>query len=278
MANEKVIYRPGRIQTLTAEQEIILKRTWAYIMKYTGYHLDIDNEDLPYNECFVASTSTQRYGYSNSGPIPLRRTASRTSFTSSKAAQSTMSRRRSLFGSKRETPTTNEGPRPDSRRLRQIQTQSSKERYYPIEIPSQVVYDIYGHYYKSSFEYSEDSTENESDSCFGDTDNESIESFVTASTSFTAFDFSPHYTNGSTKKDQASIFSDIFEERRRVLPKHHSTFLPSMSNYDPTTIHKGMFGGARNDLIDNLVLRYVRARKWDVDKAIAMLFKTLDWR
>ncbi|KAG7806474.1 hypothetical protein KL921_004871 [Ogataea angusta] len=34
----------------------------------------------------------------------------------------------------------------------------------------------------------------------------------------------------------------------------------------------------RHDTPDNLLLRFVRARKWDVDKSLAMIANTMDWR
>lgn len=56
MSNKQVIYRPGRIQAQNAEQEILFKQFWAYLLRYFGYYLEIDNQDLRYKQSFIASS------------------------------------------------------------------------------------------------------------------------------------------------------------------------------------------------------------------------------
>ncbi|OUM53493.1 hypothetical protein BVG19_g2780 [[Candida] boidinii] len=47
---------------------------------------------------------------------------------------------------------------------------------------------------------------------------------------------------------------------------------------DRDTTRKALFKFLRQDTPDNLLLRFVRARKWDVDKSLVMLSNTLQWR
>ena len=135
---EKVRYRPGRYQVLTGEQEILLKQTLAYVFKYFGYDIDIDPEDLKYKECFIASTSTTQLDESQLAPISLANMITKAS-TSGKST--TSSKRRGFFRKHIEE----DSPPHDSRRMLQIQTQSSQERYYPVITPSQKFYEVFGH-------------------------------------------------------------------------------------------------------------------------------------
>lgn len=43
-------------------------------------------------------------------------------------------------------------------------------------------------------------------------------------------------------------------------------------------MNKAFWGFLRQDTPDNLVLRFVRARKWDVDKSLVMMTDTMKWR
>ena len=54
------------------------------------------------------------------------------------------------------TGTAQGSPPANSKRMIQIQTQSSSERYVPVDIASDEYYAIYAHHHKSSYEYSDD--------------------------------------------------------------------------------------------------------------------------
>ncbi len=51
-----------------------------------------------------------------------------------------------------------------------------------------------------------------------------------------------------------------------------------MSDKSPETFRKGLWGFILSDHPDALVLRFLRARKWDVEKAMAMLVSAVNWR
>lgn len=53
---------------------------------------------------------------------------------------------------------------------------------------------------------------------------------------------------------------------------------PHLAKLSPTDIHNALIFFARNDLLDNGLLRYVRARKFHHSEALKMVTKSLDWR
>lgn len=276
MTIQSVKYRPGRYQVLTAEQEIVLKQTWAYILKYLGYEINIDDEDLKYKECFIASTTTEIRDVSQLAPLPLTSVMTKVSQNSKVSTK----KRGGLFRGKKQVEVTSvDSPSPDSRRMRQIQTQSSQERYYPVATPSQQFYDLYGHHYKCSYEYADDYVEDSDYYNDNDTASQySVDSFVTASTSFDDINFRPALSSGSlrTKVPSTNDYRSTAGKHKSI--HHNPNLLSFFADYNPHDIQRAMVQAARNDLLDNLILRFVRARKWDTEKALQMLFRSLDWR
>ncbi|RLV89954.1 Phosphatidylinositol transfer protein CSR1 [Spathaspora sp. JA1] len=326
-------YRPSRIQTLTAEQEIILKQVWAYIFKYLGYPLDISNSDITYKESFIASTSTQHFDDSQT-IAPLVRVNTRASVTSK---NTTTSNRRSLWSGntkkgKEDNKSTMGGNAGsslpyDSKRMVQIQTQSSLERYVPVDVASDEFYYILAHHYKGAFEYTEDAKLGKGHSDYNyngsiveqvfddDIDSDySVESFVTAATSFTddvghkssngtmsrkesiAYNGGriripgkgskkSHTTSRTTVKSKANshVHVSTIDQFNRTMDMQYTVRsdpspLKSFSRYHARDIHKALQKLGRQDLFDNFILKFVRARKWDTHKALDMLMKSLDWR
>jgi len=62
------------------------------------------------------------------------------------------------------------------------------------------------------------------------------------------------------KYDQAKMFHD------------------ALASQSPETIRAAIWSMVKHDHPDALVLRFLRARKWDVDKALVMLVSTMNWR
>ncbi|KAJ2897841.1 uncharacterized protein MKZ38_004354 [Zalerion maritima] len=55
-------------------------------------------------------------------------------------------------------------------------------------------------------------------------------------------------------------------------------FLETLEKQSPESIRSTIWGMVKHDHPDALVLRFLRARKWDVDKALVMLISTMNWR
>lgn len=55
-------------------------------------------------------------------------------------------------------------------------------------------------------------------------------------------------------------------------------FQEALANQSPESIRDTIWSMVKHDHPDALVLRFLRARKWDVDKALVMLVSTMHWR
>ncbi|SCW01797.1 LAFE_0E07470g1_1 [Lachancea fermentati] len=58
----------------------------------------------------------------------------------------------------------------------------------------------------------------------------------------------------------------------------HSLIHESLKNLKPEEVRENFWDMLRTDYPDNLLLRFLRARKWDTDKAMGMIAHTLHWR
>lgn len=56
--------------------------------------------------------------------------------------------------------------------------------------------------------------------------------------------------------------------------QYHET----LANHSPETIRETIWTMVKHDHPDALLLRFLRARKWDVEKALVMLVSTMNWR
>ncbi|KAK6464603.1 hypothetical protein DFJ63DRAFT_311904 [Scheffersomyces coipomensis] len=275
-----VVYRPARIQTINAEQEIILKQVWANMLKYYDYPIDISNEDLQYGECFIPSTST--VGFEDKSSFhELTRTTTRNSVNSSSSKKTSRSSR-GLFGGKKETKETILSAPVDSKRMHQIQTQSSFEKYRPVTEVNPKFEAVFRGYYKAGMvvkdQESDDYYEDEDD---GYTSDLSLETFVTASTTITDFDgIIPTYNKSKSSSHQNNGYGGNSGHNSYSIAniKPNTSLLPFMAQYKAKNLHNGLYTALRNDLPDNFILRFVRARKWKYDNALQMMFKSLAWR
>lgn len=398
-------YQPGRIQTITSEQEVVLKQVWAYMLKYWGYDVNIGPSDIGFKESYVPSSSSVERSMKGH---QLRKTNTKDStlvpsvvdVTSSK---SVTSKKKGFFG--RSQVHVEKAPPSDSRRLHAIQTKSSSEKFVPVEQPSERMRYIYFNVLKASFD--EKAWESDSDTPramnreaqYQDDDSaslSSLETFITACTSVSDFeedvkagekhcgnvnavgtdDRIEHRAdaNGYSTGTQIRRVSSVYSRKGRIMhprandsdtncstmpaqkrtldPKAisksakkalmtennstsngegamtvaklgqsvhsegkksslppekkqydilpalelnggidralfhtrefdaslHKDILPCLMRYDPVKLHKILLSSTRHALVDNFVLKYIRARKLDYEKAIEMFVRSLDWR
>ena len=52
----------------------------------------------------------------------------------------------------------------------------------------------------------------------------------------------------------------------------------ALANFSPETLRETFWSMVKHDHPDALLLRFLRARKWDVEKALAMMIATMQWR
>ncbi|KAL2751942.1 hypothetical protein ACRALDRAFT_2114838 [Sodiomyces alcalophilus JCM 7366] len=55
-------------------------------------------------------------------------------------------------------------------------------------------------------------------------------------------------------------------------------FLDAIANHTPDTLRATIWNMVKHDHPDALLLRFLRARKWDVEKALIMMISTMNWR
>lgn len=275
--------QPGRIQTLSSEQEIVLKQVWAHFLIYFGYEINFPINELVYPECFVTSLSVQEGGFKGNEGNGLARTSTRGSLNSNlsrKTNGTTSSKKRGFFG-KKKTETQEAAPA-DLKRMQQIQQQSSLEKYHKVteDDISDQNRNLFIHYYRRGAEY-EDDYDSDLENSDDEADNLSLETFVTASTSITdpgiAVEPTPMKSNG-TRNGSSNARSRHHHGSHKNHGKPNPSVSPVMSKYDPIEVHTALFRATRLDLFDNFVLRFVRARKLKLEPALNMMFKSLDWR
>lgn len=242
----KINYRPGRVQTLTPEHEILLKQCWATLLRIWGYDVQISESDIKNRDAFVVSEMVQNMCRdSDAASLKLE-----------------TKKKRGLFSRK---PAASAPVRPVSdKRAKELQNGSS-EKYVTTDVASELTRNVYFNIYKQNYaNYFMDESEIDS------VDVQSIDTFVTATTTFS-----------QTLTDLASLKAD-FGESASVFSSTTALSRPGFRGkyrqYDPLDLHSAMFKVVKNDLVDNFVLRYIRARKCKYEDAMAMLTKTLNWR
>lgn len=273
-------FRPGRIQSINAEQEVILKQVWAYMLRYFGYELNFSEEDMAYKECYISSTRTKELSDSGLSDLNygLTKTNTRNSTSSSHISHKTSASSYSTLSKKKKTGLLRRKDKnepveviyaPDSSaRMRYIQTQSSTEKYSPISIDPKVAF-VYINHHKANFENSEDYMSDNED--YEDEDVQSVSSFVTANTSIDVPDMKQFAS--TTSGDANSPFT---VEPFKVKP--YTSPFNGLNKYDYKKLHRAVTSGVRNDAFDNYLLRFVRARKFQTEPTMQMVCKALDWR
>ncbi|EGV62764.1 phosphatidylinositol transfer protein csr1 [Yamadazyma tenuis] len=279
--------KPGRIQSINADQEIVLKQVWAYIFRFFGYQLEIDDEDLAYKECFVSSTRCTQLTDSGFGGLNygLVRTGTKDSTTSSHISHKTSASTYSTLNKKKKSGILKRGGNKKievqevrapatSKRMKYIQSNSSFEKYTGIAIDPKVAY-VYNNFYKSTFENSEDYMSDNEDYGEVDDDDVSISSFFTAETYVDEPDMKAFVSAVASSMNKSASASYLVEE---IKVKPNTSLVSGINKYDPKRLHPGVFGSLRNDAFDNYILRFVRARKFKTEDSMHMIFKALDWR
>lgn len=249
-----VSYRPGRVQSLTSDQEIVLKQAWAVLLKYWGYEVDLSTQDIHNKQAFVASSVTHSPSL----------TAVSTAISTAELRAKTLKKKKSFFQRKKaeaepETPIS-------TRRQKQL-ANSGSESYVEITEVSKSVQYIFSEHYKEGLHHQEDLEEDTSD----------VESFYSALTTVEVSN--AEETEVKQKTGKVTEESVVVREVSSGLEvQTHQSIFPFMKKYDPKTLHNSMMTFARNDLMDNLVMRYIRARKYLLPDSIKMLANSLDWK
>lgn len=247
----EIKYRPGRIQSLTPDQEIVLKQSWAVLLKYWGYGVEISTADIHSTNAFVASSVT----------LSLSRSETNVSSVSLQK----LKKKKSFFSRKHKAA---EAPAQIStKRANQVEN-GHLETYARVDEVSDRTRHIFLDHYKEGAHHEEVEID-EDDS--GSSDSASIESFVTASSTFATLEEGEQHID--EKQGNETVRATAHYE-----VKPHRDIFPFTRQYDPKLLHNSLMKFPRNDLMDNLLLRYVRARKYVLPDIIKMFTSSLDWK
>lgn len=289
-------YRPGRIQTITGEQEIVLKQVWAHFLRYWGYGIDMTKSELRNTDCFVASVTTEAFGQSNEKHkkhrLSLHSLHSLTSRSKTKSrgknskGKASNSRKLSVLSE------ASEGGARQSRRLSQMMD-ADHEEYVPGTPVLDRTYKIFMYYYQALFEHAYSTGTSFEENTHSDS--ASAQTYTTAATSMNDDDHHDHGDGDGVHAHKNSHVRTISAEPEsyQAAASNYAAVRPPLSTMevhpkiktftfmntgDVRAIHKCFFKIFRQDLVDNYVLRFTRARKFDYKKACEMLFATLRWR
>lgn len=240
-----VRFRPGRIQSLSPEHELLLKQCWATLLTFWGYGVQLSDSDIMSPGSFVISDIVAKSAGSNS------------------IKKEEPKKKRSLF-SKKEAPAPRS--RPVSAKRSQELSQAANEKYTETPEASELTKNLYYNVFKQNYaSYFVSETEQDMDS-----DAESIDTFITASSSLSLM-----LVDLNSMKIDCSETASFTSS---MMSTSNGGFRRKFSKYEPQDLHSALFKVVKNDLVDNFVLRYIRARKCKYEDAMAMLTKTLHWR
>lgn len=79
---------------------------------------------------------------------------------------------------------------------------------------------------------------------------------------------------GKPKAAETSPKDATEDDKYGQTAKYHET----LANHSPESIRQTIWTMVKHDHPDALILRFLRARKWDVEKALVMLVSTMNWR
>lgn len=241
----EINYRPGRIQSLTGEQEVALKQCSATFLKYWGYAVDLSADDIRNPDAFVVSLIVAKYpGGSVERPKEL------------------LKKKKSFFAKNNKKHVVHK-----LSSKRQHQLRENTHRHF-VEEPLEHTAYVYHHFYKQSV----GGLEMDDDTCVLEDkrDDSSVESFFTASSTIVGDSEVPDLSGKEAPEAEATESSFTVKPRRDVLG--------CLEKYEPETLHQAFFGGTRNDLINNFMLRFVRARKCKYEDVVKMMAGSMHWR
>ncbi|ROW15771.1 hypothetical protein VPNG_02081 [Cytospora leucostoma] len=87
-----------------------------------------------------------------------------------------------------------------------------------------------------------------------------------------------HDTDSDSASTASGLSSSLKEDDADDKYGQNKQFLDTLANTTPETIRATIWSMVKHDHPDALLLRFLRARKWDVDKALVMLVSTMNWR
>lgn len=251
-----VKYRPDRIQSLSADHEVVLKQVWCYLLKYWGYSVDIDPADVKHRELFVALTLTG--GLLDPALLKIS------------------TRNLSLYLGKQKYHEHTHVPR-DLRRILDIQAKCHQEQYQPIAEPLDDIINVFVNWHKLNFEHRPDySRDLDAEDANGVASEQAlILLFVTAASDISEpDDISDVLSRNGDVRSATPRLKQVKKTPREEYPRIHE----GLVQVSPEKSHDAMYLWLRQELPDDMVLKWCRARKFNTNDILSMLGRTLAWR
>lgn len=244
-------YRPGRVQLLTADQEVVLKQVWAAFLKLWGYPVKMHADDISLAEAFVASSVTEG---------ELSRQFSRRLARSTKSLKS----KKLIFARFR---------RKHTKHVLASRLEALSSHRKASEPLSEAIETVYRHTFHQGYDDEAELLYDGDTANSGNSEAEkaSLQSFHTAKSEFPP---PPSVLEHkallfSSKPQRLSVLQPLKTKKARPIPP---------IKHDLGVLHEAFFSATRNDLIDNFMLRFLRARLFDFSNSTAMLADSLVWR
>ena len=76
-------------------------------------------------------------------------------------------------------------------------------------------------------------------------------------------------------EDRSSLGSSAADDDKYGQTKE---FFEALANNTPEDLHRAFWTNVKHENPDGLLLRFLRARKWDIEKALVMMISTMQWR
>lgn len=270
----EIQYRPGRIQSLNANQERALKQTWAALLKLWGYDISLLNDDISLIELFVALSIVASLEKSSLSVSESRRsdTASLASYPSSSITSSSIYTTSSNVKKTKKKGTwglflaKSLVPKQVLARRRDALANGYAEEYSFVSKPSDHTKHVYCNVHQLSYNELKDPLEENAPNDDSTLDKESVSSLETFETAHSKVTNKPLQTVRSKK---SFLVKSV---------KPSSACHPALSKNKPRLVHAGLFNMIKNGLLDNMVLRFCRARKFSLDPTLQMLAHSVVWK
>ncbi|KAF3988818.1 hypothetical protein FT663_00396 [Candidozyma haemuli var. vulneris] len=268
----EIQYRPGRIQSLNATQEVALKQCWATLLKSWGYDISLTNDDISLPDSFVSSSIVEKADqpslaasttmYSEAGSLGSAPSGSLTLQTTT-TASSEKKKKKSKWGLFRSKSS---APKQVSPGRKSALENGYLEKYSFVSKPSDHTRHVYCNHHHLAYDEKKDPLEEEGYDDESTLEKESLSSLETFHTAHSSPD---HHRHHHVRPKKSFSLKSV---------KSSCNVHPAVSKVKPKVVHAGIASMVKNGLLDNMILRFCRARKFNHDDTVQMLVKSVVWK
>lgn len=270
----EIKYRPGRIQSLDPKQEIALKQCWATLLKLWGYDISLTNDDISLPELFVALSiveENEKMQISSATSVSSAGGSMLSTPSTALTAQSTVKSSASVKKKQKKSkwtifPGKALAPKKVLTQRRNALTNGYREDYSPVTKPCDHTRHVYCNIHQLAYNEKKEPLEEYN---YSDESTLEKESMSSSESFHTANSHPVQLLQNSLRQKKSFSLKSV----------KSSVSVHTVGNKSKAkTVHAGIVNSVKNGLLDNLVLRYCRARKLNVEDTINMLAKSMVWK